>query len=120
MNPDADPKLEALFAEPMRAVSDDARALATLLTHLERTDRRRGAILTAAGVLGAGLAAVVVALTGALPVSLAALSDIAGRTIAAVSQWSLPASSLPEGSVAMGLGIVALAAAAAFVSRTRT
>jgi hypothetical protein len=119
MNPDADPKLEALFAVPTQDMRDDARALAGLLTQLERTDRRRGVILTTAGVLGAGLAATVVSLTGARPASLASLSSIGSRLVQWSSQWSLPSTSLSPEGLAIVIGIVALGAAAALAFRLR-
>jgi hypothetical protein len=118
MNPDADPKLETLFAVPMHEVRDDERAVRALLSQLERTDRRRGVILTVAGFAGAALAATLIVVSGAKSPSFEALSMLAARLWAAASQWQPPALPLPEGSVVIGLGVIALCGAAASVWRS--
>ncbi len=123
-NPDADPTLAALFAEPMREVSDDERALKALLAQIEHTDRRRGFILAGAGVIGALLATGIIAATNGISSSLAGVSTLSMRVMTALAQtipdrstWSLPewlpsVGSVPDGSLAIGLGFVALVAAA--------
>lgn len=121
MNPDADPKLEALFAAPMREVLDDSRAVEALLARLERSDRRRGLILTAAGTVGAVLAMGVIGLTEGMPAWVAGVSTLAMRWSTALAgmkaSWNLP---VPQGSVALALGVLALCGAGAFALRTRT
>lgn len=128
MNPDADPKLVGLFAEPIRDLRDDERALQGLLAQLERTDRRRGLILTVAGAVGAALALVIIAMTGVSVVARRLLEavagwDVASLTLPSVTLPSTVSASLQSDGPAIGvaLGVAALCACAAYQwIRTRT
>ncbi len=111
----ADPELSALFAEPMHEVRGDERALQALLAQLERTDRRRGFVLAGAGVVGASLAASVIAATNATSSSIAEMSTLSMHVMTAIARLLMDRAgpwSVPDGSLTIAFGIVVLAGAA--------